>query len=96
MCDVLATASRDGGSTWPVQSLRATKVDSGIGSFIDSYFEYLWKSYLLFGHPDDVLMWTESYKALQQHLKRGPWYGASNFLALLVIEKESGRAFRRS
>jgi hypothetical protein len=49
-------------------------VDSGIGSFIDSYLEYLWKSYVLFQHPDDLLMWTETYRAVVQHVKHGPWY----------------------
>ena len=45
-----------------------------MGSFIDSYLEYLWKAYVLFGHPDDLLMWTEMYGAVQQHMRHGPWY----------------------
>ena len=50
------------------------QVDSGIGSFVDSYFEYLWKAYILFEHPDDLIMWTELYTIVEKRIRHGPWY----------------------
>jgi mannosidase alpha-like ER degradation enhancer 2 len=46
---------------------------------IDSYYEYLLKSWLLFGDPDFERMWRESIAAANQHLAderpTGLWYG---------------------
>ena len=49
-------------------------VDSGIGTYIDSYYEYLLKSYILFREPEDYVMFLESYKGALTHLNKNGWY----------------------
>lgn len=53
--------------------------DSHLSACIDSYYEYLLKSALLFGDTDCQSMWQESYAAINRHLldssKAGFWYG---------------------
>ena len=55
-----------------------TQLDSGIGSFIDSTFEYLIKAYVLFGEEEDLVMFLATYRAVLKHLKVGPWYIEAN------------------
>ena len=52
--------------------------DAGIGTFIDSYYEYMLKSYIMFGKQEDLLMFIEGYTAVVRYLKRGPWYIEAN------------------
>src|SRR5256714_7624939 len=56
-----------------------TNTDSHIGGGIDSYYEYLWKCWLLFGDRDCRDMWTASIPAVHKYLAdeiRGElWYG---------------------
>jgi ER degradation enhancer, mannosidase alpha-like 2 len=53
--------------------------DSHISGGIDSYYEYLWKCWLLFGDKDCLEMWNASIPAVQKYLAdevRGDlWYG---------------------
>jgi hypothetical protein len=58
-----------------------THEDAGVGSFVDSWYEYLLKAYILFGDERDLLMFTEAYVAALRHLKRGPWYVEVNMLS---------------
>lgn len=58
-----------------------THEDAGVGSFVDSWYEYLLKAYILFGVERDLLMFTEAYVAALRHLKRGPWYVEVNMLS---------------
>ena len=51
-----------------------TQIDSGIGSFVDSTFEYLIKAYVLLGEDEDLVMFVELYRAVLKYLKVGPWY----------------------
>jgi len=44
------------------------------GTYIDSYYEYLLKSYVLFREPADYVMFVESYKAAVTHLEKNGWY----------------------
>ncbi|ODM99933.1 ER degradation-enhancing alpha-mannosidase-like protein 1 [Orchesella cincta] len=44
---------------------------SGLGAGLDSYFEYLLKSYILFGEEEDYQMFNESYSVIKQYLRRG-------------------------
>lgn len=44
---------------------------SGLGAGLDSYFEYLLKSYILFGEDEDYQMFNESYSVIKQYLRRG-------------------------
>jgi mannosidase alpha-like ER degradation enhancer 2 len=56
-----------------------TKNDSHISGGIDSYYEYLWKCWLMFGDKDCREMWTASIPAINKYLQdeiRGElWYG---------------------
>jgi len=56
-----------------------TNTDSHIGGGIDSYYEYLWKCWLLFGDRDCRDMWTESIPAIHKYLADETggelWYG---------------------
>lgn len=53
--------------------------DSHISGGIDSYYEYLWKCWLLFGDKECLEMWNASIPAVQKYLAdevRGElWYG---------------------
>ena len=53
--------------------------DSHISGAIDSYYEYLLKSWLLFGDQDCKRMWRESIASVNKYLEaqvdRGLWYG---------------------
>ncbi|KAM8929941.1 ER degradation-enhancing alpha-mannosidase-like protein 1 isoform 2-T2 [Pelodytes ibericus] len=44
---------------------------SGLGAGLDSFFEYLLKSYILFGEEEDLDMFNEAYSSIQSHLRRG-------------------------
>jgi len=56
-----------------------TGTDSSVSGGIDSYYEYLLKSWLLFGDKDCERMWKESIAALNQYVAddapTGFWYG---------------------
>src|SRR6266513_2782731 len=56
-----------------------TNTDSHISGGIDSYYEYLWKCWLLFGDKDCRDMWNASIHAINKYLAdeiRGElWYG---------------------
>jgi len=56
--------------------------DSHVGGGIDSYFEYLLKSWHLFGDKDCKRMWDEHINAINEHLadesQSGLWYGHAN------------------
>eukprot|EP01087_Luapelamoeba_hula_P016308 TRINITY_DN5012_c0_g1_i2.p1 TRINITY_DN5012_c0_g1~~TRINITY_DN5012_c0_g1_i2.p1 ORF type:complete len:951 (-),score=112.95 TRINITY_DN5012_c0_g1_i2:45-2897(-) len=49
-------------------------LSSGIGAGSDSYYEYLLKSYILFGDTDYLYMFNKSYDAIQKYIKHGTWY----------------------
>ncbi|KAL3852353.1 hypothetical protein ACJMK2_016008 [Sinanodonta woodiana] len=44
---------------------------SGLGAGMDSFFEYLLKSYILFGEEEDLRMFNESYETIKFHMRRG-------------------------
>jgi mannosidase alpha-like ER degradation enhancer 2 len=60
---------------------------SHVGGGIDSYYEYLLKSSILFGDKDCANMWRESVRALNKYLaddaRTGLWYGQ--------VDMETGR-----
>lgn len=67
-----------------------THKDAGIGTHVDSFFEYLLKSYILFGKDEDLLMFTEGYTAIIRYLKRGPWYIEANMETANLTHPEFG------
>ncbi|XP_067907569.1 ER degradation-enhancing alpha-mannosidase-like protein 1 isoform X3 [Heterodontus francisci] len=44
---------------------------SGLGAGMDSFYEYLLKSYILFGESEDLEMFNAAYESIQNHLRRG-------------------------
>ena len=68
------------GSAIDVETGLWTDTDSHIGGGIDSYYEYLFKCWKLFGDPDCKQMWDESITAADKYLAdevRGGelWFG---------------------
>uniref|UniRef100_A0A7S4FFU4 alpha-1,2-Mannosidase n=1 Tax=Eutreptiella gymnastica TaxID=73025 RepID=A0A7S4FFU4_9EUGL len=48
--------------------------DADIGASIDSLYEYLFKSYLLFGDDRYLRIFEDAYGGAERHLKRDNWY----------------------
>lgn len=44
---------------------------SGIGAGLDSFYEYLLKTYILFGDLQDYRMFNESYNLIKQYMRKG-------------------------
>ncbi|XP_043933954.1 ER degradation-enhancing alpha-mannosidase-like protein 1 [Protopterus annectens] len=44
---------------------------SGLGAGMDSFYEYLLKSYILFGEKEDLEMFNAAYQSIQNYLRRG-------------------------
>ena len=67
------------GATFDVASGHWTSTDSSVAGGIDSYYEYLYKCWRLFGDGDCKAMWETSIKALNARVAdkvRGElWYG---------------------
>jgi mannosidase alpha-like ER degradation enhancer 2 len=67
------------GSSINVETGAWIDTDSHISGGIDSYYEYLWKCWLLFGDEDCFEMWRSSIRAIHEYLadKIGDelWYG---------------------
>ncbi|WP_343793033.1 glycoside hydrolase family 47 protein [Dokdonella soli] len=67
------------GSAIDIETGAWTDPESHIGGGIDSYYEYLWKCWKLFGDEDCHRMWQTSIAAINRHLAdtvRGElWYG---------------------
>ena len=61
------------GSTINIYTGRWLQTHSGIGAGIDSFYEYLLKSYIMFGDQDMLTMFVEAYTAIEEHSKWGPW-----------------------
>lgn len=51
-----------------------TQKDAGIGTSIDSFYEYVLKAYLLFGDEEYLYVFQEAYKAAMHYLHHDPWY----------------------
>jgi mannosidase alpha-like ER degradation enhancer 1 len=44
---------------------------SGLGAGLDSFFEYLLKSYVMFGEKEDYTMFAEAYRGIKQYMRKG-------------------------
>lgn len=53
---------------------------SGLGAGLDSFYEYLLKSYILFGEKEDLEMFNAAYQSIQNYLRRG-------YVSLLLLEE---------
>lgn len=56
------------GERFDVESGRWTRTTSHVGARIDSYYEYLWKCWRLFGDRDCLAMWTPSIAAVDRYV----------------------------
>ena len=67
------------GSVIDVETGQWLDTDSHISGGIDSYYEYLWKCWRLFGDTDCLAMWKTSITAINAHLANevdgALWYG---------------------
>ena len=67
------------GERFDVDTGRWTNTSSHIGARIDSYYEYLWKCWKLFGDRDCLAMWNDSIAAANRYLPEEVdgrlWYG---------------------
>ena len=51
-----------------------THQDSGLGTNVDSFYEYLVKAHLLFGDTNFLSMFLDSYTGIMKYIRRGVWY----------------------
>jgi hypothetical protein len=72
------------GSSINVETGAWVDPDSHISGGIDSYYEYLWKCWLLFGDKDCFEMWNASIPAVHKYLADEPrgelWYGHADMV----------------
>jgi mannosidase alpha-like ER degradation enhancer 1 len=66
------------GNTLNVKTLAWNNQNSGIGAGIDSFYEYLMKSHILFGSKKYLSMFDDAYASVVKHLKRGQFYVEAN------------------
>ncbi|KAF5205796.1 Alpha-mannosidase i mns4 [Thalictrum thalictroides] len=62
-----------------------TQKDAGIGTSIDSFYEYLLKAHLLFGDEEYLFMFQEAYKAAMHYLFNDPWYVEVNMNSAVIV-----------
>ncbi|XP_065863179.1 alpha-mannosidase I MNS4 [Euphorbia lathyris] len=62
-----------------------TQKDAGIGTSIDSFYEYLLKAYLLFGDEEYLFIFQEAYAAAMQYLFNDPWYVEVNMDSAAIV-----------
>lgn len=59
------------GNVIDVESGRWIEKLSGLGAGLDSFYEYLLKSYIMFGEYEDYEMFAEAYRVIKQYMRRG-------------------------
>ncbi|GAB2245362.1 hypothetical protein Droror1_Dr00000855 [Drosera rotundifolia] len=62
-----------------------TQKEAGIGTSIDSFYEYLLKAYLLFGDEEYLFIFQEAYQAAMRHLFADPWYVEVNMDSAAIV-----------
>ncbi|GAB4843287.1 Alpha-mannosidase I mns4 [Ancistrocladus abbreviatus] len=62
-----------------------TQKDAGIGTSIDSFYEYLLKAYLLFGDEEYLFIFQEAYGAAMRYLFADPWYVEVNMDSAAIV-----------
>ncbi|XP_048497511.1 alpha-mannosidase I MNS4 isoform X2 [Beta vulgaris subsp. vulgaris] len=62
-----------------------TQKDAGIGTSIDSFYEYLLKAFLLFGDEEYLFMFQEAYGAAMHYLFNDPWYVEVNMDSAAIV-----------
>lgn len=59
------------GNTVDMQTGQWTGQISGIGAGMDSYYEYLLKSFILFNELEDLELFQVSYETIKSYLRKG-------------------------
>ena len=59
------------GNVIDVHTGKWTGFMSGLGAGLDSFYEYLLKSYIMFGESSDLDMFIQAYETIQEKLRRG-------------------------
>ncbi|ELU08304.1 hypothetical protein CAPTEDRAFT_106603 [Capitella teleta] len=59
------------GNVINIQTGRWSGLMSGLGAGLDSFYEYLLKAYILFGHDEDLDRFNESYETIKYYMRRG-------------------------
>ncbi|XP_057771420.1 alpha-mannosidase I MNS4 [Salvia miltiorrhiza] len=62
-----------------------TQKDAGIGTSIDSFYEYLLKAYILFGDEEYLFIFQEAYRAAMLYLHNDPWYVEVNMNSAALV-----------
>ena len=82
------------GERFDVTSGTWTRTETHIGARIDSYYEYLWKCWRLFGDRDCLAMWNDSIAAANRYLPEEVdgmlWYGHVDMATGARVSSEYG------
>lgn len=62
---------KSAGNVVNIQTGQWVGKQSGLGAGMDSFYEYLLKSYILFGEKEDYRMFQAAYESIQNHMRRG-------------------------
>eukprot|EP00850_Spirogloea_muscicola_P003129 SM000012S25391 [mRNA] locus=s12:818709:824031:+ [translate_table: standard] len=62
-----------------------THQDAGIGTSIDSFYEYLIKAHMLLGDDEYLHIFKQAYGAVMDHLYHDPWYLEVNMNNGMVV-----------
>ncbi|KFK31701.1 hypothetical protein AALP_AA6G147900 [Arabis alpina] len=62
-----------------------TQKDAGIGTSIDSFYEYLLKAYILFGDEEYLYIFQEAYGSVMHYLHKDPWYVEVNMDSAAIV-----------
>ena len=66
------------GNTLHGETLKWFDSNANIGAGQDSYYEYLLKSYIFFGHSKYLAQFEQSYSAIMKHVYYQGWYLTTN------------------
>ncbi|KAE8731514.1 Detected protein of confused Function [Hibiscus syriacus] len=94
----LANCGPVSGLIWTDSGLFVTGPDAGIGTSIDSFYEYLLMAYLLFGDDEYLFIFQEAYSSVMYYLYNDPWSIWIRMLLYghyLTIYRHFGQGFRR-
>ncbi|XP_070559815.1 ER degradation-enhancing alpha-mannosidase-like protein 1 [Ptychodera flava] len=59
------------GNVVNIQTGKWVGQQSGLGAGVDSYYEYLLKSYIMFGDKEDLLIFDQIYSSVKTHMRKG-------------------------
>jgi mannosidase alpha-like ER degradation enhancer 1 len=71
ICILISSSVSHEGNVIDVESGRWIGRLSGLGAGLDSFYEYLLKSYIMFGESEDYGMFEEAYRVIKQYMRRG-------------------------